>query len=227
MLSALRRGHLRDDAGVTVIELMVVIVLMGVIGGAVTNSVVGGMRTSRVLQERTEALSQLEITAGRMARQLRAAAPVEAVTVGANEAIQVRTFGQGTCVRHTYRVEGSQLVHYEQALSPNPPLDGVIPNPAAPAACTTPAAVLPPPSGTPRRVLVSDLSPGTIFQYRRRATPVEPLAPAPAYDGVLNFGATPRPSEREIGVIRMTLTRRVRDGGTVSFTTEVLVRNQR
>jgi type II secretory pathway pseudopilin PulG len=207
-----------------VIELMVVIVLMGVIGGAVTNSVVGGMRTSRVLQERTEALAQLEITAGRMARQLRAAAPVEAVTVGAGEAIQVRTFGQGTCVRHTYRVEGSQLVHYEQMLSPAPSVDGVLPNPAA---CTTPAPVLPPPAATPRRVLISDLSPGVIFQYRRRATPVEPLAPAPAYDGVLNFGATPRPSEREIGVIRMTLTRRVRDGGTVSFTTEVLVRNQR
>lgn len=207
------RGLVAREAGVTVVELLVVVLLLSVVGGTVTTTLVGGMRTSRVLQERTEALSQLELTAGRAARQLRAAAPVEQVAMGPNEAVQIRTFSQGTCSRYTYRVEGAQLVQYQEVLSPAPPPEGAFPDPSA---CASPAPVLPPPAAANRRVLIDGLAPGQVFVYRRAAD-----------NAVMDFTTTPLPSEQDIGSITMTLRREIRDGGTVEVATDILLRNQR
>jgi Tfp pilus assembly protein PilE len=204
------RVDLRKDRGVTAVELMIVVILMGIIGSAMTNSIVGNLRASRVLQERTEALSQLELTAGRVARQLRAAAPVQTVATGPNEAVQVRTFSRGTCTRYTYRVEGTRLMQYQQGLSPAPSPEGSIPNPSA---CVTPAVALPPAAVTPT-VLINGLGGSPLFEYRR------------ADGSVMNFAAVPRPLERDIASIRMTLSRTIRDGGTVQVTTDIVLRNR-
>jgi type II secretory pathway pseudopilin PulG len=216
MLSAIRslqarRVHQPTDAGVSLVELLIVIMLLGVIGGTVTTSLTGGMRTSRVLQERTEALSQLELTAGRMARQLRAAAPVQRVAGAPNEAVAVRTFTRGTCARYTYRVEGTRLMLYQQTLTPAPPPEGGWPNESA---CTSPAPSLPPAAVTPT-VLIDGLAPGQVFHFFR-ASDNAPMDAAVA-------GANPG----DIGTIRMTLRRQVRDGGTVEVSTNILLRNQR
>jgi prepilin-type N-terminal cleavage/methylation domain-containing protein len=210
-----RRCRQRDastDAGVSLVELLVVIMILGVLGGSVTTSLVGGMRTSRVLQERTEALSQLELTAGRAARQLRAAAPVLQVAPAPNETVQVRTFSQGTCTRYTYRVQGTRLLQYTETMSPAPAPDGAFPNANA---CTSPSSTtLPPPSVTPS-VLINGLAPGQVFTYRR------------ASDNAIMTAAAAASNPRGIGTITMTLRRQVRDGGTVEVETRILLRNQR
>ena len=78
MLSRLGRLH-DDERGVSLVELLVVIVLMSVIGSVVTTSLVRGMKLSASTQSRFDALADLQKSVDRMTRELRAAAPL---TVG-------------------------------------------------------------------------------------------------------------------------------------------------
>ena len=71
------RARLADDSGVSLVELLVVIVLMGVIGGIGTTSMVRGMKVSAATQSRFDALADLQRSVDRMTRELRAAAPTQ------------------------------------------------------------------------------------------------------------------------------------------------------
>ena len=71
------RARLADDRGVSLVELLVVIVLMGVIGTIGTNSLVRGMKVSASTQSRFDALADLQRSVDRMTRELRAAAPTQ------------------------------------------------------------------------------------------------------------------------------------------------------
>ena len=75
MLTALR-NRLHDEQGVTLIEVLVVMILMGVIGGTVTTSLVRAMKTTATTEERFTAIGELQKAVGRMSRELRAADPV-------------------------------------------------------------------------------------------------------------------------------------------------------
>lgn len=203
----------RGEDGLSLAELLVVMSLLTVVGGIVVTGLVGGLRASALVQARTEALSELQVGVQRMTRDLRAAAPVQLVTVGANPSIHVRVFRSDGCARVTYRLEGSELAQYTQPLTPAPPADDQPPNPAA---CVSPAAADPPPGTATRRVLVHGLAPATGFTYRR------------ASGTLMDFSLTgaDRPLERDIRTVEVTVARTVAGGGVVHVTTTVLLRNQ-
>lgn len=203
----------QGEDGISLVELLVVMSLLTVVGGMVVSGLVAGLRTEGLVQERTEALGQLQVSVQRMTRDIRAAAPVQLVTVGANPSIHVRVFKAGSCARVTYRVEGSELAQYNQPLTPEPPADGM---PSNPQACVSPAAVDPPPGTATRRVLVRALAPGTGFTYRGSG------------GALMDFSLTgaSRPVERDIRTVEVTVRRTVRGGGVVEVATTVLLRNQ-
>lgn len=67
----------RFEAGMSVMELLVVIALMGIIGGYTTTAVVQGMRQSEQAQRHIDTLVELQKAAERVTRELRAACPIE------------------------------------------------------------------------------------------------------------------------------------------------------
>ena len=74
-MTALRRLHAGED-GVTLPELLIVMLLAAIIGGYLTSSLVQGMRTAGRAQERVYALTDLERVTQRVTRELRAADPL-------------------------------------------------------------------------------------------------------------------------------------------------------
>jgi prepilin-type N-terminal cleavage/methylation domain-containing protein len=63
----------RDQSGVTLVELLVVVVILGVIGGFVTSSVVNALQATRKGETRVMALNDLQRGIERVGRELRAA----------------------------------------------------------------------------------------------------------------------------------------------------------
>ena len=76
------RARLADEGGVTLVELLVVIVLMSVVGGAMARGMVSGMKATVATQGRFEALGELQKSVDRMTRELRAAEPLVAHSTG-------------------------------------------------------------------------------------------------------------------------------------------------
>lgn len=72
-----------DERGYSLVELLVVVVMLGVIGGFVTTAVVTGMRTTQATEARTYALTDIHRGLERVGRELRAANPIELDTGGA------------------------------------------------------------------------------------------------------------------------------------------------
>ena len=65
------------DGGFALVELLVVLVILGVVGGVVTSATVTALRSATVTNARVAALSELEIALQRVTRDLRAADPIE------------------------------------------------------------------------------------------------------------------------------------------------------
>jgi prepilin-type N-terminal cleavage/methylation domain-containing protein len=104
MLSARRnRG---DDSGVTLIELLVAVFLVGVVGSVVTAGIVTSMRTTRQDQARASSASQLRTALDRLTRDLRASDPLRAATATTLTMDEDRA---GKCRRTYYRIAGTSL----------------------------------------------------------------------------------------------------------------------
>ncbi len=70
-------GRVRDsEAGFGLVELMVVMVLLGIVGGIASRSVITGMQAQRRQIDRVEALAGARLGAERMMRDLRMANPL-------------------------------------------------------------------------------------------------------------------------------------------------------
>ena len=65
--------HREHESGVTLVELLIVLVLTGVIGGIVVSGIVTAFRSSVESQTRIEARQELELTAQQVSRVLRSA----------------------------------------------------------------------------------------------------------------------------------------------------------
>jgi prepilin-type N-terminal cleavage/methylation domain-containing protein len=76
----MRRAN--DERGFTLVELLVVMVLMGVVGGVVVNAVSTSFRSAAATTSRVRALHELEIGMQRISRDLRAADPLVLSTTG-------------------------------------------------------------------------------------------------------------------------------------------------
>lgn len=61
----------RSEAGFTLVELLVVMLILGIVGGITMTSLVRGMDTSNRVSARVETLTQLEMTAQRLSREVR------------------------------------------------------------------------------------------------------------------------------------------------------------
>lgn len=72
-MSMSHHPHKRGEQGFTIIELLVVIVILGVVGGMVTTAVVTSLRAASATTSRVLALDELQTAMQRVSRDLRAA----------------------------------------------------------------------------------------------------------------------------------------------------------
>jgi type II secretory pathway pseudopilin PulG len=78
----LNRSRQDAEAGYSLVELLVVMLMLSVIGGFVTTSVVTGMRTAQATEARTYALADIHRGLERVGRELRAANPIDLDVAG-------------------------------------------------------------------------------------------------------------------------------------------------
>jgi prepilin-type N-terminal cleavage/methylation domain-containing protein len=70
----------QPEAGFTLVELLVVMVLLGVVGSVVTSAIVSGVNSARTTSARTHAIHELEVALQRVGRELRVADPLYLTT---------------------------------------------------------------------------------------------------------------------------------------------------
>ena len=68
-----RRAQRDGDAGVTLVELMVVIVLMGIIGTVIVNTIISATRVTRTQDDETRTLVMAKVAMERITREIRGA----------------------------------------------------------------------------------------------------------------------------------------------------------
>ncbi|HEX3708081.1 MAG TPA: type II secretion system protein [Mycobacteriales bacterium] len=102
-----RRRAASDDRGVTLPELLVVIVLFAIVGGIVVTLSVSGLHHQTEVQDRSDTLAQARTALERIDRDIRSAYPLLSVSPTRLVLQEV----QPTVTRTmTYAVSGSQLV---------------------------------------------------------------------------------------------------------------------
>lgn len=98
--------HRRDEAGVTLIELLIVTLLIGVVGSVVTMSLVQSMQFSRDTSERAMALHDIERSLQVVGRELRIAEQVILDAGGDfDERIAAQITRDGAFEIHTFTIE--------------------------------------------------------------------------------------------------------------------------
>ncbi len=100
------RRRLGDEAGVGLVELLVAMVILAIIGGVVTNSVITGMQATRRGQARVYAVSDVQKGLERLTREVRAADPVDYIAAGR---LRAEVYRDGARYRYTYEVSGGDL----------------------------------------------------------------------------------------------------------------------
>jgi prepilin-type N-terminal cleavage/methylation domain-containing protein len=105
VLTALRRVP-HHEAGFTLVELLVVVTLLAVVGSIVTAGVVQALSTARRGQARVYALTDLEVGAHRIGRDLRAADPI---LVAQPDTLSLTVYRNGGRYRYDYVVAGGTM----------------------------------------------------------------------------------------------------------------------
>ena len=101
------KTRLGNAAGVTLVELLVVMVLLAAVGAIIASSIVGGLRADAQARDRIEALEDVQIALERVSRDVRAADPL--LLAEPNE-VRFRVLREDLCVRITYELDGTDLV---------------------------------------------------------------------------------------------------------------------
>jgi prepilin-type N-terminal cleavage/methylation domain-containing protein len=93
----------RAEAGFTLVELLVVLLLVGVVGSIVTSGLITAMTSTRQTQARIDAMAELQRGAERISRELRAACPI----IGTLDphAVTAAIRRDGERLRHTYQFD--------------------------------------------------------------------------------------------------------------------------
>lgn len=95
----------RDEGGMTLVELLVVIVVLGVVGTIALTGIVNGIRTTTRGQDRIDALTDLETGVERIGRELRATCQIDTFEP---DDVSLRVVRGGEVYRYRY-VLGSVL----------------------------------------------------------------------------------------------------------------------
>jgi prepilin-type N-terminal cleavage/methylation domain-containing protein len=112
----------RREDGFTLVELLVVILLLGVVGSVVTAGLVSAMGHTRDSQERIHAMAELQRSAERITREMRAACPVMAID---DDDVTVAIQRGGETVYHQfYRDADDRLRHAVKENSDDAPDGG-------------------------------------------------------------------------------------------------------
>jgi len=111
LLASMRR-RARRDAGMTLIEVLVAMTLMGVVGAVVSAGVLSAMQDQRRQTSRLEGLTTSQRALERVAKDVRAANPL--VAADANS-ITVLVYRGGACQQRRYYVDATQRLVQEIA----------------------------------------------------------------------------------------------------------------
>lgn len=95
-MGALRR-RLRGDAGVSLVEVLVVMLLLGIVGTLVTRAVVDSHEVVRLTDDQTQGLSDVRLAAERLGRDVRDARSVLCNPAGTPAALAA---ADPTCLYH-------------------------------------------------------------------------------------------------------------------------------
>ncbi len=118
-----------DEGGYTIIELMAVVLIMGIFGTAVTTSLSAFMRTTRAADDKTTAVAAVRLAEEAVARDLRAANPIDDIAPAPVRTYQNKVIfsvycsspGTNGCGANRLRRVTYQLVdnRFEQAVGSN------------------------------------------------------------------------------------------------------------
>ena len=111
----LNSGRIRDQSGVTLIELMIVMVLMGVVGVIVLRGFVSASEITATGTQRADALEDIRPAIQRMTRELRAADPlVISPSLSYATELSAVVHRGGQTFRHSYAVvDGAEPGEHE------------------------------------------------------------------------------------------------------------------
>lgn len=113
MLTAREGGRRRaDESGLTLVELLIVLVIVGVVGAIATATMVDSLGATRRADERIQALTELQTASRRITREIRVAdgraydATADGqVLFGDGDELQLDVYRAGTRIRFRYYTE--------------------------------------------------------------------------------------------------------------------------
>lgn len=110
------RGQQED--GVTLVELLIVLVLLGIVGSVVVTVVTTGLRNSTTITNRTEAIHDVETSLQRVSREIRVADPLFISNDPHRElAVTIERDGELQLVRFQADSDDRQLLQQTQPFS--------------------------------------------------------------------------------------------------------------
>jgi prepilin-type N-terminal cleavage/methylation domain-containing protein len=146
-------GRARDDeAGLTLIELLVTMIIMGVISAVVTAGIVTSLTDQRRERTRLDAVSSSQVVLERVSKDLRAANPLVA---GDSSSVTMLVYHGTACQQRRYYVNASSQLVEEIASYP------------ASATCSTRSGALGAASSRVLLAKVVNASTDPVFSYRR------------------------------------------------------------
>lgn len=142
----------RDDAGFSLMELLVVVALLAVVGSVITTAMVTGMARTRQAQNRAYSSQGVQAQVERMARDIRVGNPIRAAS-STSITVDLYQYGGTTCKRQVWSVSSGSLVSTTTSY-------------ATTAACSVYPATATPTSTVTRTVLTSINNGATpVFAY--------------------------------------------------------------
>jgi prepilin-type N-terminal cleavage/methylation domain-containing protein len=147
-----RTGHGDDEAGLTLIELLVTMIIMGVISAVVTAGIVTSLTDQRRERTRLDAVSGSQQVLERVTKDLRAADPLVAADASS---VTVLVYHGAACQQRRYYVNASNQLVEEIASYP------------ASASCRTRSGTVGTASSFVLLARVANASTDPLFSYRR------------------------------------------------------------